>query len=83
MDRGVSASLIGWMSFSSRETISNPGNPPPMWTTENRTRYDRGLLRYPSDVTDEEWALIAPHPTGQDRRQQAGSEPAGQGLGVP
>jgi transposase len=33
---------------------------PPMWTTENRRRYDRSKLRYPSDLTDEEWALIAP-----------------------
>ena len=31
-----------------------------MWTNENRSRYDRGKLRYPSDLTDEEWALIAP-----------------------
>lgn len=30
-----------------------------MWTKENRGRYDRGKLRYPSDLTDEEWALIA------------------------
>jgi putative transposase len=31
-----------------------------MWTTENRKRYDRSHLRYPSDLTDEEWALIEP-----------------------
>jgi len=31
-----------------------------MWTNENRSRYDRGRLRYPSDLTDEEWAIIAP-----------------------
>ena len=31
-----------------------------MWTDENRTRYDRSKLRYPSDLTDEEWALIKP-----------------------
>jgi hypothetical protein len=30
-----------------------------MWTNENRSRYDRSKLRYPSDVTDQEWALIA------------------------
>jgi transposase len=30
-----------------------------MWTTENRPRYDRSKLRYPSDLTDEEWALIS------------------------
>ena len=31
-----------------------------MWTVENRGSYDRGGLRYPSDVTDDEWARIAP-----------------------
>ena len=31
-----------------------------MWTEENRARYDRSRLRYPSDLTDEEWALIEP-----------------------
>ena len=31
-----------------------------MWTAENRGRYDRSSLRYPSDLTDAEWALIAP-----------------------
>jgi transposase len=31
-----------------------------MWTPENRGRYDRSTLRYPSDVTDPEWALIGP-----------------------
>ena len=31
-----------------------------MWTTENRARYNRDPLRYPSDVTEEEWTEIAP-----------------------
>ena len=31
-----------------------------MWTTENRARYDRSKLRYPSDLTDEEWSFIKP-----------------------
>ena len=31
-----------------------------MWTNENRGRYDRSRLRYPSDLTDEEWSLVAP-----------------------
>ena len=31
-----------------------------MWTSKNRARYDRSKLRYPSDVTDEEWELIVP-----------------------
>ena len=29
-----------------------------MWTTENRPRYNRDMLRYPSDLTDEEWTLV-------------------------
>jgi transposase len=31
-----------------------------MWTDDNRARYDRSSLRYPSDLTDEEWALVGP-----------------------
>ena len=31
-----------------------------MWTAENRSRYDRSSLRYPSDLTDAEWELIRP-----------------------
>jgi transposase len=31
-----------------------------MWTDENRCRYDRDHLRYPSDLADAEWALISP-----------------------
>lgn len=31
-----------------------------MWTTENRARYDRSRLRYPSNLTGEEWRLIEP-----------------------
>jgi transposase len=31
-----------------------------MWTKENRARYDRSKLRYESDLTDDEWALVAP-----------------------
>ena len=30
-----------------------------MWTSENRTKYDRAKLRYPSDLTDAEWEHIA------------------------
>ena len=26
-----------------------------MWTTENRPRYNRDKLRYPSDLANEEW----------------------------
>jgi transposase len=31
-----------------------------MWTHEHRRAADRGDLRYPSDLTDAEWALIEP-----------------------
>ena len=31
-----------------------------MWTVENRRRYDRSKLRYPSDLSDAEWKLIEP-----------------------
>ena len=44
-----------------------------MWTNENRGRYDRSKLRYPSDVTDAEWAhvatLIPPARRGGIKRQ--------------
>jgi len=44
-----------------------------MWTTENRGRYDRSKLRYPSDLTDEEWAhvepLIPPAKSGGNKRR--------------
>ena len=29
-----------------------------MWTSENRQRYNRDKLRYPSDLTDAEWSLV-------------------------
>ncbi len=31
-----------------------------MWTNANRVGYARGYLRYPSDLTDAEWALVGP-----------------------
>ena len=31
-----------------------------MWTVEQRQAHDRAGLRYPSDLTDAEWALVAP-----------------------
>lgn len=31
-----------------------------MWTKENRAKYNRDALRYPSDLTDAEWALVEP-----------------------
>jgi transposase len=44
-----------------------------MWTAENRRRYDRDQLRYPSDLTNDEWAqverLIPPAKRGGRRRE--------------
>ena len=31
-----------------------------MWTVEQRQAHDRAGLRYPSDLTDAEWALVEP-----------------------
>jgi hypothetical protein len=31
-----------------------------MWTPEHRRAANRHHLRYPSDLTDDEWAVIAP-----------------------
>jgi transposase len=57
--------VIQWMGGDSRGVQ--------MWTDENRARYDRGQLRYPSDLTDEEWKhvapLIPPAKTGGNKRQ--------------
>ena len=43
-----------------------------MWTTKNRGRYDRSQLRYPSDLTNDEWShietLISPAKRGGNRR---------------
>ena len=46
-----------------------------MWTTENRPRYNRDRLRYPSDLTDAEWdcieQLIPPAKRGGGKRTVA------------
>jgi transposase len=31
-----------------------------MWTPETRAEHDRDDLRYPSDLTDAEWQILAP-----------------------
>jgi len=31
-----------------------------MWTRETRAEYDRDALRYPSDLTNAEWRILAP-----------------------
>ena len=44
-----------------------------MWTHENRPKYNRDHLRYPSDLTDDEWAhvelLIPPAKPGGGKRR--------------
>ncbi len=44
-----------------------------MWTTANRPKYNRDKLRYPSDLTDAEWAhvesLIPPAKHGGRKRK--------------
>src|ERR1700758_2119658 len=32
----------------------------PLWTDKNRAKYDRDHLRYPSDLTGDEWAYVEP-----------------------
>jgi len=31
-----------------------------MWTSENRPKYNRDKLRYPSDLTNDEWRTSSP-----------------------
>ncbi len=40
-----------------------------MWPAENRKRYDRSQLRYPSDLTDGKWQLVEPLIAGLALRQ--------------
>jgi transposase len=44
-----------------------------MWNAENRPRYNRDKLRYPSDLTDQEWSqvegMIPPARRGGRRRE--------------
>jgi transposase len=43
-----------------------------MWTAENRASYERDTSGYPSDLTDEEWAIVEPllpPPRRVDRRR--------------
>jgi transposase len=46
-----------------------------MWTLENRAKYNRDHLRYPSDLTDDEWMHVEPlippaKPGGGKRRTE-------------
>lgn len=48
-----------------------------MWTPEHRRAANRKGLRYPSDLTDDEWALVAPmDPAGETRWTQTVGERA-------
>jgi transposase len=49
------------------------GGGPMMWPAADRERYGRDGLRYPSDLTDAEWALIAPliRPAKRGGRQRS------------
>jgi hypothetical protein len=49
-------------SFVFQRRWSDSLGAPSMWTQKNRPRYDRDHLRYPSDLTDEEWAVVAGAP---------------------
>ena len=56
-----------------RRRSDSLGRAAAVWTQKNRPRYDRDHLRYPSDLTDEEWAVVAPlipppRPGGGKRR---------------
>jgi transposase len=44
-----------------------------MWTEDNRKTYEHKTARYPSDLTDAEWALIEPFlpPPTKSRRHKA------------
>jgi len=59
----------------------------PMWTKENRGHCDRSRLRYPSDLTDEEWALgrplIAPARRGGSKRTVDACEVVNDLIDVP
>src|SRR5450756_2962119 len=48
-----------------------------VWTEITRPQYRRDGLRYASDTTDAEWALIAPHlpPPPRRRRRPRSTEP--------
>jgi len=37
-----------------------PALEPSMWTSDTRSEHDRDDLRYPSNLTDAEWAILEP-----------------------
>ena len=56
-----------------QRTRTKPTKIPATRTDESRARYDRSELRYPSDLTDDEWkhvaVLIPPAKTGGNKRR--------------
>jgi transposase len=64
--------LASWESSVIQGWWPDSGGPS-MWTKKNRGRYDRSRLRYPSDLTDDEWAhvepLIPPAKRGGNKRR--------------
>src|SRR5450759_5796359 len=55
-----------------------------VWTEITRPQDRRDGLRYASDTTDAEWALIAPHlpPPPRRRRRPRSTEPRGRGCDI-
>jgi transposase len=66
-----------WKHVESDESVMIQGMRPDfgarslIWKNENRGRYDRSKLRYPSDLTDEEWVHVQSliPPGGGNRRR--------------
>ena len=59
--RGCLETAMGGLNpDNSMELSAPPFLEPSMWTPETRAEHDRDDLRYPSDLTDAEWQLLAP-----------------------
>ena len=53
--------LIPWNHLDSMDAfLIFDSRGPPVWTDKNRAKYNRDHLRYPSDLTDDEWAYVEP-----------------------
>ena len=48
-----------------------------MWTDNNRAKYNRDHLRYPSDLTEDEWAHVEPLIPPQDAAAVSGGSTCG------
>jgi transposase len=56
----VPTALIGLLFKRSGRSQARFEEAPPMWTNMNRGKNNRDHLRHPSDLTDDEWALVEP-----------------------